>query len=129
MRFIFNFRFKKQHNPQDREDNTCQNATKMYLDERDCSVRVVDGLYHSLRGHKVSDTLRSGQVVLGGGRGYLMVFKCVQQILAAVLLVAVLNDGPQRLRPRHLGKHKYKLIRQIILQIDLRTTGIRFKLV
>lgn len=81
----------------------------MYLDERDCSVRVVDGLYHSLRGHEVSDTLRSGQVVLGWGhRGYLLVFKRIQQILAAVLLVAVLNDGPQRLRPRYLGKREYK---------------------
>lgn len=82
----------------------------MYLDKRDCPVRVVDGLYHSLRGHKVSDTLRSGQVVLGGGRGYLMVFKSIQQILTAVLLVAVLDDGPQCLRPRYLGKHIYKLI-------------------
>lgn len=67
----------------------------MYLDERHCSVGVVDGLYHSLCGHKVSDTLRSGQVVLGGGyRGYLLIFKSVQQILTAMLLVAVLNDGP-----------------------------------
>lgn len=78
----------------------------MYLDERNCSVRVVDGLYHSLCGHKVSDTLRSGQVVLGGGcRGYLLIFKSVQQILTAMLLVAVLDDGPQRLRPGHLGTH------------------------
>lgn len=67
----------------------------------------------------MSDTLRSGQVVLGGGcRGYLLVFKSIQQILTAVLLVAVLNDGPQRLRPGHLGKHTYKLIWEIIIQID-----------
>lgn len=50
----------------------------------------------------MSDALR-GQVVLGGRcRGDLLVFESVQQILAAVLLVAVLHDGPQRLRPRHL---------------------------
>lgn len=78
----------------------------MYLDERHCSVRVVDGLYHCLRGHKVGDALCSGQVVLGVGcRGYLLIFKSVQQILAAVLLVAVLHNGPQRLRPGHLGTH------------------------
>lgn len=52
----------------------------------------------------MSDTLCSSQVVLGGGCcGYLVIFKSVQQILAAVLLVAVLNNGPQRLRPGHLG--------------------------
>lgn len=49
----------------------------------------------------MSDTLRRGQMVMGGGRRDL-IFESVQQILAAVLLVAVLNDGPQRLRPRHL---------------------------
>lgn len=69
----------------------------------------------------MSDTLRGGEVVLGGVyRGYLLVFKSVQQILTAVLLVAVLNNSPQRLRPRHLGKRKYKLIWQIILQTALR---------
>lgn len=52
----------------------------------------------------MGDTLRSGQVVLRGGcRGYLLIFKSVQQILAAVLLVAVFNNGPQRLSPGHLG--------------------------
>ena len=67
----------------------------------------------------MSDTLRSGQVVLGGGcRGYLLVLKCIQQILTAVLLVAVLNDGPQRLRPGHLGTHECKLKWGVILQTD-----------
>lgn len=66
----------------------------------------------------MSDTLCCGQVVLGGGyRCYLCVFKSVQQILTAVLLVAVLNDGPQRLRPRHLGTHKHKLTGRITPQI------------
>lgn len=74
----------------------------MHLNERDCSIGVVDGLYHGLRRDEVSDALR-GQVVLRGcRRGYLLVFKCVQQVLAAVLLVAVLHDGSQCLRPRHL---------------------------
>lgn len=80
-----------------------QSSDGRYLDERHCSVGVVDGLHHGLRGHQVSDALRGGQVVLrGGGRGHLLVLESVQQILAAVLLVAVLDDGPQRLRPGHL---------------------------
>ena len=63
----------------------------------------------------MSDTLRGGEVVLRGVyRGHLLVFESVQQVLAAVLLVAVFDDGPQRLRPRHLGKRKYKLIWQNI---------------
>lgn len=90
----------------------------MYLDERDCSVRVVDGLYHGLWRHKVCDALRSGQVVLSGGCcGYLLVFKSVQQILTAVLLVAVLHNGPQRLSPWHLRKYRYKLVCAIILKM------------
>lgn len=60
-----------------------------------------------------------GQVVVvvvlgGGGRRDHMIFKSVQQILPAVLLVAVLHDGPQRLRPGHLGK--CMVTWQIILQ-------------
>lgn len=71
----------------------------------------------------MSDTLRCGQVVLGGGyRCYLLVFKSVQQILTAMLLVAVLNDGPQRLRPRHLGPYRHKLTGRITPQIDKRIT-------
>lgn len=80
-----------------------QSSDRRYLDERHCSVGVVDGLHHGLRGHQVSDALCGGQVVLrGGGRGHLLVLKSVQQILTAVLLVAVLDDGPQRLCPGHL---------------------------
>lgn len=44
-----------------------------------------------------------------GGRGHgrvlwHLVLKGVQQVLAPMLLVAVLHDGPQRLRPRHLAR-------------------------
>ncbi len=67
----------------------------------------------------MSDALRGGQVVLGGVcRGCLLVFKSVEQILAAVLLVAVLNDGPQRLRPRHLWTQKYRLKLQKVTSAD-----------
>lgn len=80
-----------------------QSLDSRYLDERHCSVGVVDGLHHGLRGHQVSDALRGRQVVLRRcGRSHLLVLESVQQILAAVLLVAVLDDGPQRLRPGHL---------------------------
>lgn len=52
----------------------------------------------------MGDALRGGQVVLRRRRGGrdLLVFEGVQQVLAAVLLVAVLDDGPQRLSPGHL---------------------------
>lgn len=52
----------------------------------------------------MSDALGRRQVVVvGGARGcHLLVLERVQQILAAVLLVAVLHYGPQRLCPRDL---------------------------
>lgn len=54
----------------------------------------------------MGDALRGGQVVLRRrrGGGDLLILKGVQQVLAAVLLVAVLDDGPQRLRPGHLRR-------------------------
>lgn len=70
-----------------------QTEQKMYLDERNCSIRVVDSLNDGLWGHKVSDALCGG---------YLLVFKSIQQILTAMLLVAVFHNGPQCLCPRHL---------------------------
>lgn len=73
-----------------------KNATKAYLDKRHCTVGVVDGLYHSLRGHEVSDSGGGGQVVVvvgGGGGGDLLIFKGVQEVLATVLLVAVFDNG------------------------------------
>lgn len=75
-----------------------------HLDERHGSVGVVDGLHHGLRGYQVGDALRRGQVVLRRHRGGrdLLVLKGVEQVLAAVLLVAVLDDGPQGLSPGHL---------------------------
>lgn len=52
----------------------------------------------------MGDALCGGQVVLRRrrGGGDLLVLEGVQQVLAAVLLVAVLDDGPQRLSPGHL---------------------------
>lgn len=44
-----------------------------------------------------------GQVVLSSGDwSYLLVLESVQQVLTAVLLVAVLHDCSQRLCPRYL---------------------------
>ena len=48
----------------------------------------------------MGDALGGGEVVLGN----LLVLEGIQQVLSTVLLVAVLHDGPQRLRPRHLGR-------------------------
>lgn len=52
----------------------------------------------------MGDALCGGQVVVlrcrRGRRD--LVLEGVQQVLAAVLFVAVLDDGPQRLRPGHL---------------------------
>lgn len=52
----------------------------------------------------MGDALRRRQVVLRRRRGGrdLLVLECVEQVLAAVLLVAVLDDGPQGLGPGHL---------------------------
>lgn len=80
-----------------------------HLDERHGSVWVVDGLHYGLRRHQVGNALCRGQVVLRRRRGGrdLLVLKGVEQVLAAVLLVAVLDDGPQGLSPGHLpGKEK-----------------------
>lgn len=75
----------------------------MHLDERDGSVGVADGLDDGLRRHEVSYTLGRGQVVLGSGdRGHLLVLESVQQVLSAVLLVAVLHYCSQCLCPRYL---------------------------
>lgn len=78
----------------------------------------------------MGDALRGGQVVLCRRRGRrdLLVLEGVQQVLAAVLFVAVLDDGPQRLRPGHLwgrrtsahvnirgGKKKYEKKKKWIL--------------
>lgn len=52
----------------------------------------------------MSDTGGGGQVVLGSGGGGsdLLIFKSVQEVLATVLLVAVFDNGAERLRPGHL---------------------------
>lgn len=50
----------------------------------------------------MSDTLGGGQVVLGGGGGGYLIFESVQEVLATVLLVAVFDNGAERLRPGHL---------------------------
>ncbi|TNN65192.1 hypothetical protein EYF80_024599 [Liparis tanakae] len=73
----------------------------MYLDERDGSVGVVDGLDHRLLGHEVSDALRGGHVVMGGGRGGDVIFKGVQQVLAAVLLRTSLRTLAQGMSSGH----------------------------
>ena len=78
-----------------------------HLDEGDCAVGVVDRLHHGLRGDQVRDVALGGGhvVVLQGSRRHLVVLEGVQQVLTPVLAVAVLHNGAQCLRPRHLGGH------------------------
>lgn len=60
----------------------------------------------------MSDAGGGGQVVLGGGSGggYLLIFESVQEVLATVLLVAVFDNGAERLRPGHLWMHSDQLM-------------------
>lgn len=67
-----------------------------HLDEGHGAVGVAEGLYHGLGGHQVGDAVR------GRGLRGLLVLEGVEQVLAPVLLVAVLHDGPQGLGPGHL---------------------------
>lgn len=72
-----------------------QSAT--HLNEGDCPVRITEGLHDSLRWHEM------GYAVGSRGLGLcLLIFKSIQKVLPPVLLVAVLNDGPQSLGPGNL---------------------------
>lgn len=71
-------------------------GSSSHLDEGHGAVGVAEGLYHGLGGHQVGDAVR------GRGLRGLLVLEGVEQVLAPVLLVAVLHDGPQGLGPGHL---------------------------
>lgn len=73
-----------------------------HLDEGHGAVGVAEGLYHGLGGHQVGDAVR------GRGLRGLLVLEGVEQVLAPVLLVAVLHDGPQGLGPGHLPEEGHR---------------------
>lgn len=68
----------------------------------------------------MGDAGGGGQVVLGGGGGgYLLIFESVQEVLTAVLLVAVFHNGAQSLRPRHLEIQEDHLLKGVIVRDEL----------
>lgn len=79
---------------------TCAMTSCTHLYKRDGSIRVTDCLNNCLWRHQVCDAVCGCCSNLL--RYDLLVFKRVEQVLSSMLLVAILNNCPQGLRPWHL---------------------------